>query len=182
MNFWTIILLIIGGLIILGIIDSYHNNKKCGEIINSIDEEYGVPTKVIDLSMLYMTSIGETIRVYEPHRLILMKGYLINFDDILSVSVNKTEKGGDVTIESQQSTWGTIGRATVGKIVAGDTGATIGASTAKTRTKIKNEDSEITYTINITVNSINLPLIQYKLNNEDLVTEICSLMDVIINH
>ena len=186
MNTWTIIIVVVGVIIALLIKNAIDSREKYKKEVDRIDATYGAPTKSINLSSFFITNIKETIRVYEAYKLILIDGELFNFRDIVSVSMAKNEKNkaGDVTIVSQKSTAGTIGRATLGKLVAGNTGAIIGAGTAKTRQKIhKNEDEvETKYIINVTVNSIKHPLVRLELEDSNVAQETYSLLEVICNN
>lgn len=183
MNTWTIIAIIACVIVVLLVKNTIDSREKYKKQVDRIDSAYGVPTKSINLSSFFITDIRETIRVYEPHQLILIDGELFNFRDIVSVSMseNVKTKAGDTTIVSQKSTAGTIGRAVLGKIAAGDTGAVIGAGTAKTRTKIHKEDDEVEtkYVINVTVNSIKHPLVSLELEDADIAMEAYSLLEVI---
>ena len=186
MDIWTVIIAVAGAIIIYLIKNTIDSRSEYKKQVERIDTVYGVPTKSINLSNFFATDITETVRVYEPHKIILIGDELFNFKDIISVSLSKnvTNKAGDITTVSQKSTIGTIGRAALGKFVAGDTGAIIGAGTAKTRTKIhKSEDEEeIKYIINVTVNSIKHPFVKLELEDSDVAMETYSLLEVICNN
>jgi hypothetical protein len=185
MNFWTIVLLV-GVIVVVWLIrKDFFSYKKYNEDIRRIDSKTGQPTKVVNLYDFYGTNIDQTIRVYESPRLILLGGELYNFEDIVSVSMStrtETEEG-EVKAVTKQSTVGTIGRAMAGKIIAGNTGALIGASTAKQHTTyIKSKDEvKVEYIIDVTLNNLRTPLYTIKIeDNREKAAEVYSLIEIII--
>lgn len=113
-------------------------------------------------------------------------GEIYDFKDILSVTLETETKKGQSRIIATTSTdtLGTIGRSMVGKLAGGNTGALIGAGTAKKKTVIEQEtieDSHVVYILDIKIDNLQRPVISIKLeDNRDQAIELYSVFDLII--
>ena len=82
-----------------------------------------------------------------------------------------------MSYKTSTSTGGTIGRAAIGGILGGSTGAIIGANTATRETK-----SDITsYNINITMRNMRNPIISVKTPSESICNTVASVLKNIID-
>lgn len=139
-------------------------------------EENGKPTKIINLEQLDPFKL---IMAFEVKEIIYINGNNYQFKDILSCTINNINNS---TYKTTTDISSTIGRALVGGIIAGETGAIIGAVTAPqvTQNCIDNiQDSK--YNIIITINSLSNPNLVIEVSDKYLADEIYSIMQVIIN-
>lgn len=171
----VVIVLVVGLLLAV----AYENANEA----KKLDAQYGELTKSIDVSSL---DINDSIRIYEKSRIVWMKGTAYSFTQIIGVSMEvqtKTE-GGDIIATTKTSTLGTIGRAAAGKMIAGDTGALIGANTASKKTVIHktNETQFNVYLIDIHIDSLKTPVQTFTINGDrEMAMDLYSTIDYIVN-
>lgn len=149
---------------------------------SKIDERYGPLTKTYSIG----TFLNDSIRIYEESQKVWLMGCIYDFKDILSVTLEtETKKGqGRIIATTSTDTFGTIGRSMVGKLACGNTGALIGAGTAKKKTVIEQEtieDSHVIYTLDIKIDNLQRPVVIVKLEDKrDQAIELYSVFDLII--
>ena len=122
-----------------------------------MDSIYGEPTLTIFApcySTFHSSSRNDNadfIMVFEPLKMISLKGKMFDFSQITgySVSVNPV-----VSSSTKTSLGDALGRAAIGGVLLGGVGAIIGASTARTKT-----DYETRTTITVFTNSLSEPSI-----------------------
>ncbi|WP_308227687.1 hypothetical protein [uncultured Prevotella sp.] len=171
---WIIVIIVI----VLFLIAVYADVSKASEL----DERYGPLTKTYTIG----TFLDSSIRIYEESHKVWIMGEIYDFKDILSVTLETETKKGQSRIIATTSTdtLGTIGRSMVGKLAGGNTGALIGAGTAKKKTVIEQEtieDSHVVYILDIKIDNLQRPVISIKLeDNRDQAIELYSVFDLII--
>ena len=142
--------------IVLFLIAVYADVSKASEL----DERYGPLTKTYSIG----TFLDSSIRIYEESHKVWIMGEIYDFKDILSVTLETETK--------------------VGKLAGGNTGALIGAGTAKKKTVIEQEtieDSHVVYILDIKIDNLQRPVISIKLeDNRDQAIELYSVFDLII--
>lgn len=148
-----------------------------------IDQEIGVLTKEIIFDSIHF---GDQIRVYKDARKVWMKEKVFDFTQIMDVQmeIQTVTEGGDVTATTTTSALGTIGRAAMGKMLAGNTGAVIGANTAKQTTVFhkENESQKNKYIIDIKTNDLETPVLTFKVDDDrKKAMEAYSTIELIIN-
>ena len=148
-----------------------------------LESKYGKLTKAIEYEGI--TKHG-SIRVYNESHIILLNYEPYRFDEILNFTFSdkNTITGGTFTANTQTSSSSMLGRSAIGAIVAGPAGAIIGGSTAKKNTIIKQgpKINYHSYTINITVNRIEKPLVSLCFgDNDNIANEAIAILNIIIN-
>lgn len=155
---------------------------------NEIITKYGQPDKVISL-MQY--DVKYEIMTFAKINRLWLLGEDIPFKDVLSCTYNDdySIKKGNIEYQSKSKTnnGSMIGRAVIGGILAGGTGAIIGGTTAGKNTQtvattLGNDTIIHNYTVIININSLSNPIIRIPLRqNERMLNEIVGLMNVIIS-
>jgi hypothetical protein len=109
--------------------DTLYNQK-----VDEQNQQYGMPDRRISLAK---ADISKEVVVWGEAKKIYILGEVYNFSDVVGCSLddNYRIKKGAVTYtsETKNNTGSTLGRAVVGGLVAGGTGAIIGGATAKKR-------------------------------------------------
>lgn len=126
------------------------------------------------------------ILVYGGAKKVFLHGKTLSFKDILGCRLtdNTTTVKGKMTATTESDTGSALGRAIVGRMIGGSTGAIIGGLTAPKTTKFHKDDDLIIhdYTVVININSISTPIIQIRTGNDLLLAnEIIALMNLIIS-
>lgn len=179
---WFIIGLIGIALVVFLIVGFVQEVKQNEEKLKELDEQYGRLTKEFEIGLL---NIDKTIRIYTDSKKIWLMGNAFDFKDIRSVSLETETKTGNhkIVATSSTDTLGTIGRSLAGAVVGGNTGALIGAGTAKHKTIIEKEgeDDVTIYIVDIKTNNIKTPVVTVRLENQrDKAIELYSTFELII--
>lgn len=156
--------------------------------ISDLEEQYGKATTKVCLSIFSCDklNIEKYFIVFGDTSVVFLKNMALQFKDILSYSLSDNKK----IVQTAQTittskTGSVVGRGIVGGLVAGPAGAIIGGSTAS-KDSTTTFNSPITthdYTIYITVNNLNNPMIELPIGNyENIARQISSLLEVIINN
>lgn len=141
-----------------------------------------------DLTIEY--DLDKFVLLKEESSQILLNEHLYTFKDILdfTVSDNQTviHRGGDSTATTTTSTGSMLGRAVVGGVLTGGIGALVGAATARKETEIHQNDTysstKHNYTINVTINSLSLPVETLALfSNEEATNKVISILTIILH-
>lgn len=173
-------------------LESIHN-----DYVNNLSERFGCCDRSIRLSTQNSDKISEILVFSETKHIVIGKIELL-FSDILDCVVDDDIKEretiqtfrGNSSATSKANTGNMIGRAVVGGVLLGGTGAIIGGSTANRHTIIEHgidtsildKTIEHNFTIAITVKDISNPVIYLNVgSNTRLKDEIVSLMKVIIS-
>jgi hypothetical protein len=174
-----IIVVIIIVLAIACLVAVYYDNVQQAKML---DRQYGELTKNIVISSI---DIKDSVRIYAKSRIVWMRGTAYSFSQISGVSMEvqtKTE-GGDIVATTKTSTLGTAGRAAVGRMVGGDTGALIGAGTATKTTTIHKKDAvqHDIYIVDIHIDSLATPVQTFTINGDrELAMDLYSTIDYIV--
>ena len=128
---------------------------------NELLNTYGKPTIKIPArcyssfsAELLTTDFNTEIWVFEPYKLITIKGMLYEFRQITGYSVSVNNQ--IVSSSTRTSTGSALGRAIVGGALLGEAGAVIGAFTANKTTEYETLDKTV---ITIFTNSLSNPAI-----------------------
>ena len=149
--------------------------------LKELKNKFQLPiTKIINYSH------EQYILVNEENSSIMINERIYFFKDIVnfSLSDNSVELFSPTTSTTKTNTGSMIGRAIVGGILTGGTGAIIGGVTAKKTTETKGGLSQTKhdYTLKITINNISNPIERiYVGDNSDYANELCSLFSIIIS-
>ena len=172
-------------------------HKEKNKYLSLLKEKNGEYDKIIYLSPKDESNINSNLYVFSKHNVILIKGKEYQFSDIIDCSLEDdfsdetsfvVRKNPSVET-SKTNTTNMLGRAAIGGIVAGTTGAIIGGVTSKRETIIEHGHEEVVqnrqiihnYTINITVKDINNPIITLNIGNDTKKkNEIMALFKVIM--
>lgn len=180
------VLIIIGvigvALVILLIVGLVQDGKDYEAKAKALDEQFGSLTKEFEIGLL---DIDKTIRIYAGSKKIWLMGKAFDFKDIRSVSLQVETKAGNhkIVATSSTDTLGTIGRSVAGAVVGGNTGALIGAGTAKHKTVIEKEgeDDTIVYIVDIKTNDLQKSVVTVRMDNQrDKAVELYSTLELII--
>lgn len=147
-----------------------------------IDKKYGTCTATFDLNAF---DINQNVRIYDDSQVVWLKGIAYNYSDLRSVDLNvDTKEGKSKTVATTStSTLGTIGRSMAGKLVGGNTGALIGAGTAKKRTVIEQvSEGDVTqYIVGVYVDDIKRPYVSFNFKEKrDKAYQLYSTLQLII--
>jgi uncharacterized membrane protein len=145
-------------------------------------KQNGIPDKSIIVEPNDKTKV---LLVHEKAKKIYICGETYNFSDIISCSFADNPKviKGEIKAETKSNTGSTVGRAVVGDLIAGPTGAIIGGTTGKkTTTFYQGNDRTVhNFTVIININSISNPVIHIGTSNGNIVNEIIGVINVIIS-
>lgn len=156
---------------------------------DGILSKYGQPDKVI---IIQEHDIKQEIMIFEKINRLWLLGEDIPFGDILSCTYNdnySVEKRGKIELQSKTETnnGSMIGRAIVGGVLAGESGAFIGGTTASKNTQTtgiqEGYDKIIhNYTVIININNFSKPIVRIPLGKDGKkVNDIVGLMNIIIS-
>lgn len=140
-------------------------------------EKYGENYKIIDRGMkLYLNENLKKIYLY---------GEEYNFCDILSFSAQDNERTiySGYTSTAKTNNGSMLGRAAVGRLVAGNIGTVIGGATASKTIETSGSTSIIVhnYSIVVTVNSLSSPMVTLKIGeDQNLMNKVSSILTVIV--
>lgn len=126
---------------------------------------------------------------------ITINHHLYNFEDILGYKVTDDAQsiqyfsGTSSTAETHTDTGSMLGRAAIGGIIGGTTGAIIGGTTAKKNTTIVTPRTSVTseikhnYRIDVTIDNLSHPLETILVgNNSEIANQIASILEIIDRH
>lgn len=147
-----------------------------------IDKKYGNCTATFELSAF---DVDQNVRIYDDSQVVWLKGIAYNYSDLRSVDLNvDTKEGKSKTVATTStSTLGTIGRSMAGKLVGGNTGALIGAGTAKKTTVVEQvSEGDVTqYIVGVYVDDIKRPYVSFNFKeNRDKAYQLYSTLQLII--
>ncbi len=150
--------------------------------VRNLEIDNGKLTKKISLKEC---DLKEDIIVFKESEKIWICGEMYSFKDILGYNLtdNQQLKKGDIEFKTKASTADMLGRSFWGKFLAGDIGATVGATTGEKSTIAVQQNDVVLheYFITINVDSLEKPTIRLSLgDNEALTNEIAGLINVII--
>lgn len=132
------------------------------------------------------TKIESYILAYGKGKWLVIDNKEINFSDIIDLSVQdeqEVEKG-RMRAVTTTDTSNMVGRAVVGGVLAGSTGAAIGGATArKDTTFIQGNDKVVhNYTAIVNLNSLSNPIISVNIGSDaSVANEVKALFNVILN-
>lgn len=152
-----------------------------------MEAQWGECTKDIFVDYSNPFLLKDRVWVFEKAEKIVIGGNTYNFEDIIGFSLlnkSKTVYTAYTTGKSQKNLGSMVVRGIAGHLIAGDTGAMVGAITADDDYEYDTEyDSEVEndYKIYVNVNSISSPTVALNIgSNEDDAYEISNLLNVII--
>ena len=152
-----------------------------------MEGQWGECTKDIFIDYSNPFSLTDRVWAFETAKKIVIGGNTYNFEDIIGFTLlnnSKTLYTAYTTGKSKKNLGSIATRGIVGKLIAGDAGAAIGAMTAEEDYEYETEyDSEVEndYRIYVNVNSISDPTITLNIgSNEEDAYEVSNLLNVII--
>lgn len=155
--------------------------------LSEMEEKWGKCTKDIFVDYSTPFAIKDRLFVFEEAEKIVIGGNICDFQDIIGFSLVNNSKAiynAYTTVRSQKNLGNMVARGVAGKLIAGDTGAIIGAMSADQDYEYETEfDSEVEneYKIYVNVDSISTPTVILNIgSNEEDAYEIANLLNVII--
>lgn len=165
--------------------EAYENAKEAA--LAEMKAKWGRCTKDIYISRSDTFTLNDRMYAFEDARKVVMNGVEYDFKDIIGVSLvnrSKTLYTAYTTVSSENNLGMMTERALLGKMVAGDVGAIIGAMSTEENYEYETEyDSEIEndYKVYVNIDSISSPTVVLHLDwNEEDAYEITNLLNVII--
>jgi len=148
-----------------------------------LEEKYGKCSKVIPFS-IRLSGMYKPIRIFTETKTILLQDRPYKFEDILGAELHDDSRvvTSEGEYKTESNTLGTIGRAIVGGMVAGEAGAIVGALSGTKNDTVSPATYETIhlYTLYINVRDIDNPIVTYKMGgNYKLALEILSVINVI---
>lgn len=146
-----------------------------------LEAKYGKLTKIVECKT---NSSYDAIRIYGDTKTILLKSKPYQFKDIIDYTLVdiRSTIGGESKAITKTSTSSVLGRSAVGALVAGPAGAIIGGGSASKETIITQSKTKTlhSYRINVTVNSIEEPLVSlFYGSNGEMANEVLALLAVV---
>lgn len=163
-------------------IEDDNKRKEAREKIKQYDKEYGDVTKLIKVNE--GTKIEDYILVYKEAKKLILNGIPIPFEDVLSITIEDEANTLKGQIKPQRNNSEIIGRAVVGGLIAGETGAIIGGMSAAQNTSFTQESDTIIHDFSAIVhlNSLDNPILSIHIGKDrNAANEIKALFNVILN-